>query len=72
MNPITIRYSFRPRTRSLATGQVADLFGLDVDEPSHTVADNVMLDIRPIYSLPPPGLYAGEHRGAAREPIVDA
>src|SRR6516162_10209787 len=47
MNPITIRYSFRPRTRSLATGQVADLFGLDEQEPPHAVAVNVVLDIRP-------------------------
>ena len=47
MNPITIRYSFRPRTRSLATGQVADLFGLDEQEPPHAVAENVVLDIRP-------------------------
>ena len=47
MDPITIRYTFRPRRPSLATGQVADLFGLDADEPSHTVADDVHLDIRP-------------------------
>src|SRR6516162_3397216 len=47
MNPITIRYSFRLRTRSLATGQVADLFGLDEQEPPHAVAENVVLDIRP-------------------------
>jgi ABC-type ATPase with predicted acetyltransferase domain len=47
MDPITIRYTFRPRQRSLATGRVADLFGLDADEPPHPVADNVHLDIRP-------------------------
>ena len=47
MNPITIRYSFRPRMRSLATGQVADLFGLAESEPPHTIADNIVLDIRP-------------------------
>jgi hypothetical protein len=47
MVPITIRYTFRPRQRSLATGQVADLFGLAADEPPHVVADNVLLDIRP-------------------------
>ena len=47
MDPITIRYSFRPRTRSLATGQVCDLFGLTGDDPPHTVADGVALDIRP-------------------------
>src|SRR5262249_47544926 len=47
MKPITIRYHFRPRIRSLATGQVADLFGLSGDEPPHVVAENVSLDIRP-------------------------
>ncbi len=47
MDPITIRYTFRPRQRSLATGRVADLFGVDFDEPPHLVADNVLLDIRP-------------------------
>jgi ABC-type lipoprotein export system ATPase subunit len=47
MDPITIRYGFRPRTRSLATGQVCDLFGLTGDDPPHTVADGVLLDVRP-------------------------
>ncbi|HJZ92078.1 MAG TPA: hypothetical protein VKE40_14480 [Gemmataceae bacterium] len=47
MHPITIRYPFRPVRRSLATGQVADLFGLGADEPPHIVAENVELDIRP-------------------------
>jgi uncharacterized protein len=47
MEPITIRYAFRARTRSLATGQVCDLFGLTGDDPPHTVADGVRLDIRP-------------------------
>jgi hypothetical protein len=47
MEPITIYYAFRPRKRSLATGRVADLFGLDADEPPHCVADHVRLDIRP-------------------------
>src|SRR5438105_587420 len=47
MQPITIRYSFRPVRRSLATNRVADLFGLADDEPPHTVADQVSLDIRP-------------------------
>jgi ABC-type ATPase with predicted acetyltransferase domain len=46
MQPITIRYEFRPRRRSLATGQVADLFGLADKEPPHVVAENVTLDIR--------------------------
>jgi ABC-type lipoprotein export system ATPase subunit len=45
--PITVRYSFRPARRSLATGHVADLFGLPVEEPPHTVADGVVLDVRP-------------------------
>ncbi|MBA4186902.1 MAG: hypothetical protein C0467_02670 [Planctomycetaceae bacterium] len=45
--PITIRYTFRPTRRSLATGQVADLFGLPELEPPHTIAENVTLDIRP-------------------------
>src|SRR5260370_32269555 len=47
MNPIAIRYSFRPRTRSLATGQIADLFGLDDAEQPHAIAENVNLDIHP-------------------------
>jgi ABC-type ATPase with predicted acetyltransferase domain len=45
--PITLRYTFRPVRRSLATGQVSDLFGLAAEEPAHTVAENVSLDIRP-------------------------
>lgn len=45
--PITIRYAFRPVRRSLATGQVADLFGLPEQEPPHTVAENITLDVRP-------------------------
>jgi ABC-type ATPase with predicted acetyltransferase domain len=47
MDPITIHYTFRPKQRSLATGQVADLFGLDGAEPPHRVAENVRLDIQP-------------------------
>jgi hypothetical protein len=47
MKPITIRYEFRPRQRSLATGQVADLFGVADAEPAHVVAENLALDIRP-------------------------
>src|SRR5262249_19091037 len=47
LDPITIRYAFRPRTRSLATGQVADLFGLADEEPPHVVAENVIVDVRP-------------------------
>src|SRR5262245_32891161 len=46
MHPITIRYPFRPHSRSLASNRVADLFGLSDEEPPHTVADGVTLDIR--------------------------
>jgi ABC-type lipoprotein export system ATPase subunit/GNAT superfamily N-acetyltransferase len=45
--PITLRHDFRPVRRSLATGQVADLFGLAEDEPPHTIAENLALDVRP-------------------------
>ncbi len=45
--PITVRYSFRPARRSLATGHVSDLFGLPKREPPHTVAEGIVLDIRP-------------------------
>jgi ABC-type ATPase with predicted acetyltransferase domain len=45
--PITIRYPVRPACRSLATARVGDLFGLTADEPPHTVADAVTLDVRP-------------------------
>jgi ABC-type ATPase with predicted acetyltransferase domain len=47
LQPISIRYSFRPARRSLATGQVADLFGLETKEGAHVVAENVALDVRP-------------------------
>lgn len=47
MQSITIRHTRRPRSRSLATNQVADLFGLTGDEPPPTVADGILLDIRP-------------------------
>lgn len=47
MQPITIRYPFRPRARSLAANRVADLFGLTGDEPPHVVADGVRLDVQP-------------------------
>ena len=47
MHPITIRYTVRPKERSLATGQVSDLFGLAAEEPPHVVAENMLLDIRP-------------------------
>jgi ABC-type ATPase with predicted acetyltransferase domain len=45
--PITIRYPVRPARRSLATARVADLFGLAADEPPHTVAEDITLDVRP-------------------------
>jgi ABC-type ATPase with predicted acetyltransferase domain len=47
MLPITLRYSFRPVRRSLATGQVSDLFGLAAEELPYTIADDVRLDVRP-------------------------
>jgi ABC-type ATPase with predicted acetyltransferase domain len=47
MDPITIRYEFRPRRPSLACAEVAGLFGLAGDEPPHTVADGVALGVRP-------------------------
>lgn len=47
MTPITISYDFGPRRRSVATEQVADLFGLGGDEPPHVVARGLELDLRP-------------------------
>src|SRR3982750_4481273 len=47
LSPITVRYSFRPARRSLATGHAADLFGLPEREPPHTVAEGLTLDVRP-------------------------
>jgi ABC-type lipoprotein export system ATPase subunit/GNAT superfamily N-acetyltransferase len=47
LTPITIRYDFRPVRRSLATGELADLFGLGECESPHTIAENLALDIRP-------------------------
>ncbi len=44
--PITIRYDFRPKRRSLATAAVADLFGLHEQEPPHTVCEDLSLDIQ--------------------------
>src|SRR5581483_10988050 len=44
---ITIRYPVRPRARSLATNEVADLFGLADVEPPLVVAEDVSLDVRP-------------------------
>ena len=47
LTPITIRHDFRPVRRSLATGELADLFGLAEREPPHTIAENLTLDVRP-------------------------
>jgi ABC-type ATPase with predicted acetyltransferase domain len=47
MNPITIMYPFRPARRSLATSEIADLFGLTDCEAPHVVAEDVRLDIEP-------------------------
>lgn len=47
LKPITIEYAVRPKKRSLHAGQVCDLFGLAGDEPPHTVAKDVALDVRP-------------------------
>lgn len=47
MNPITIAYPFRPMRRSLASTELADLFGISEKEPPHIVADNLELDIQP-------------------------
>jgi uncharacterized protein len=45
--PITIQYPIRPKRRSLASGEVMDLFGLSPDEPPHAITENLALDIRP-------------------------
>ena len=47
MTPITIQNAFRPVRRSLATGRIADLFGLAAEQPAHIIAENIALDIRP-------------------------
>jgi ABC-type ATPase with predicted acetyltransferase domain len=44
--PITIRYPFAAVRRSLAVGEVADLFGLDGAEADQIVAENLELDVR--------------------------
>src|SRR4051812_36416757 len=46
MSPITIRYPFQPRRRSLAAAEVADLFGLADAPDAHVVADGVSLDLK--------------------------
>jgi ABC-type ATPase with predicted acetyltransferase domain len=45
--PITVRYDFAPKRRSLAGAEAADLFGLSEREPPHTVCENLTLDVRP-------------------------
>lgn len=45
--PITLRYPFHPCRRSLAADRVSDLFGLAAEEPPHTIAENLHLDVRP-------------------------
>jgi hypothetical protein len=47
LTPLTLRYATQPATRSLATNYVCDLFGLAPDEPPHTIAVGVQLDLRP-------------------------
>jgi hypothetical protein len=47
LQPITIEHAVRPKSRSLASGQVYDLFGLDAAEPPHVVARGLALDITP-------------------------
>lgn len=47
MNPISIRHDFSPARRSLATDQIADLFGLANEEAPYVVADQLSLDIKP-------------------------
>lgn len=47
LKPITIHYPIRPKRRSLAAGQISDLFGLTALEPPLVIADQVTLDIRP-------------------------
>ena len=47
LNPITIRYPFSPTRKSLATQQVADLFSISDNALSHTVAEDVLLDVKP-------------------------
>lgn len=47
LSPITIRYAVSPARRSLATCQVADLFGLHDEEPPSTIVEDLVLDIVP-------------------------
>lgn len=45
--PVTIRYDFAPKRRSLAGAEAADLFGLSEHEAPHTVCENFAPDVRP-------------------------
>ena len=45
LTPITIRYPLRPASRSLATGEVGDLFGLEDAPAERVVADGVTLEL---------------------------
>ncbi len=47
MNPINIAYPFRPVRRSLASAEVADLFGISGNESPHVVASDLELSIQP-------------------------
>ncbi|MCX7665636.1 MAG: ATP-binding cassette domain-containing protein [Gemmataceae bacterium] len=47
LQPINIRYSVRPQSRSIATGQVADWFGLADASETLIVAENLQLEIQP-------------------------
>lgn len=47
MQPITIRHSFSPVRRSLATDQITDLFGLAETEAPHVIADDLRLEVHP-------------------------
>ena len=66
LSPITIRYPFRPVCRSLITGQVADLFGLDDTELPHVVAENVTLEAEIPDALPLNGWKTFDFRIAFR------
>lgn len=47
LEPIKIAYPFAPVKRSLATAEVADLFGLAADSPPHVVVENLRVDVQP-------------------------
>lgn len=44
---ITIQYPIRPKTRSLLANQVCDLYGIGMDEPPVTIAENFALELDP-------------------------